>query len=371
MSTPSIKTRIAPTKDIAIREEEEDSAFIKIFSDGSGIEGNIGAAAVLYRFQDGRTTKRVLRYCLGPETRHTVYEGEVVGGIMAQELLHKEVRGFGRCVSMYIDNQASIKSTRSIKPAPGHYLVDILHDKVSRSKKKFRNLDITIRWIPSHLEVEGNEEADRQAKRAAKGHANSPLNRLPVELRNGLPDSKSAIKQAMIRTLKEGAIRILRESPQWRKLQHVDPTMPSNQYRKMADSISRKHSGLLIQLRTGHVPLNKHLYNIKSADSPICPACEDAHETVHHFLLSCPVYERHRRDLFFNLHRGSRSLATLLSNPKAIKHTFKFIGKTGRFKLTHGNLDIPDRLDINSGGRNRLLDLLNRPLASLLRRDAQ
>jgi hypothetical protein len=63
---------------------------------------------------------------------------------MAQELLHKEVHGFGRCVSMYIDNQASIKATQSIKPAPGHYLVDILHDKVSQSKKKFRNLDITI-----------------------------------------------------------------------------------------------------------------------------------------------------------------------------------------------------------------------------------
>ena len=102
---------------------------------------------------------------------------------------------------------------------------------------------------------------------------------------------------------------------------------------------------------------------MKSTDSPICPACEDAHETIHHFLLSCPVYERHHRDLFFKLRRGSRSLATLLSNPKAIKHTFKFIGKTGRFKLTHGDLDIPDGLDTNSGGRNRLLDLLNRPLA--------
>jgi len=359
---PSIKTRIAPTKDIAIREEEDDPAFIKIFSDGSGIEGNIGAAAVLYRLQDGKTTKRVLRYCLGPETKHTVYEGEVVGGIMAQELLHKEIRGFGRRVSMYIDNQASIQSTQSIKPAPGHYLVDILHRKVSRSKKKFRNIDITIRWIPSHLDVEGNEEADRQAKRAAKGDANSSLNRLPVELRNGLPDSKSAIKQAIIKALKEDATRVLRESPQWRKLRHVDSTMPSNRYRKMADSLSRKHSGLLIQLRTGHAPLNKHLYNIKSADTPICPACEDAHETVHHFLLSCPVYERHRRDLFFKLRRGSRSLATLLANPNAIKHTFKFIGKTGRFKATHGDLDIPDDLDVNSGGRNWILDLLNRPL---------
>jgi hypothetical protein len=123
---PSIKVCITPSKDIAI--QEEDPTFIKMFSDSSGIEGNIGAAAVLYHYQDSRTTKQVLQYCLGPETRHTVYEGEVVGRIMAQELLHKKVHGFGCHISMYIDNQASIRSTQ---PAPSHYLVDILHDKIS------------------------------------------------------------------------------------------------------------------------------------------------------------------------------------------------------------------------------------------------
>ena len=138
-------------------------------------------------------------------------------------------------------------------------------------------------------------------------------------------------------------------------------TMPSNQYRKMANSISRKHSSLLIQLRTGHAPLNKHLFNMKCTDSPICPACEDTYKTVHHFLLTCPAYERHRRDLFFTLQRGSRSLATMLSHPKTIKQVFKFIGKTGRFKATHGDLDIPNDVDVNSGGRNWILDLLNRP----------
>jgi hypothetical protein len=134
----------------------------------------------------------------------------------------------------------------------------------------------------------------------------------------------------------------------------------------IADSLPRKQASLLIQLRTGHAPLNKHLFNIKSTDSPICPVCEDAHETVHHFLLSCPAYERHRRHLFYTLNRGSRSLATLLSHPKATKHLFKFINKTGRFKSTLGDLELPDHLasqcNENNGGRNWILDLLNRPI---------
>src|ERR1700728_4273812 len=65
--------------------------------------------------------------------------------------------------------------------------------------------------------------------------------------------------------------------------------MPLKRYRMITNSLPCKQASLLIRLRTGHVPLNKHLFNIKSADSPICPACEDAHETVHHFLLTTPA----------------------------------------------------------------------------------
>ena len=129
---------------------------------------------------------------------------------------------------MYIDNQASIISTQSIYPAPGHHLLDILHDEVARMKKKPRNIRITAHWIPSHKEVEGNEEADRQAKRAAKGDTDSPLHRLPAKLRTALPNSKSAIQQAMTKTLKTEAATTLQNSPQWRKLCHVDLSMPSS-----------------------------------------------------------------------------------------------------------------------------------------------
>jgi len=42
------------------------------------------------------------------------------------------------------DNQASILSTTSIKPTPSHYLLDILHKKLTHSRKKFHNLGVTI-----------------------------------------------------------------------------------------------------------------------------------------------------------------------------------------------------------------------------------
>jgi hypothetical protein len=134
----------------------------------------------------------------------------------------------------------------------------------------------------------------------------------------------------------------------------------------MADSLPHKNSSLLIQLCTGHAPLNRHLFNMKLTDSPLCPVCKDAYETVHHFLLACPIYEHHRLHLFYTLKQGSRSLATLPSHLKVIKHVFKFITKTGRFKTILGDLDLLDDLaqcpNKNNGGRNWILDLLNRPL---------
>ena len=63
-----------------------------------------------------------------------------------------------------------------------------------------------------------NEEADRQAKCAVKGDADSPLNRHPIEFHNGLPDSKSAIKQEMMNKVKGDNGQFLHNSPQWRKL---------------------------------------------------------------------------------------------------------------------------------------------------------
>ena len=177
-----------------------------------------------------------------------------------------------------------------------------------------------------------------------------------------MPHSKSAIKQSLTKAIQLEATKALWESPQWQKMKQVDPSMPSNCFCKLVDSLPRTHGSLLTQLRTGHAPLNKHLYMIKCSDTPVCPACEDAHETAHHFLLTCPAHGLHQCTLFYELRRGSRSLTTLLSHPKAIKHLFKYIARTGHFKATLGDLNIPEGGGGIGKGQSWIMDLLNRPL---------
>ena len=83
----ALQLQVADTREESREEDEGDKADMWVYSDGSGIEGRAGAAAVL--FHDGQEI-RSLRYQLGPLTHHTMYEAEVVGVLLAAELIHKE-----------------------------------------------------------------------------------------------------------------------------------------------------------------------------------------------------------------------------------------------------------------------------------------
>jgi hypothetical protein len=97
---------------------------------------------------------------------------------------------------------------------------------------------------------------------------------------------------------------------------------------------------MLIRLRTGRAPLNRHLWSIKIADTPGCPACgRDEEETVRHFLLSCPAHERARIVLRNKIGaRNAGNIAMLLTERKFLKPLFKFVDSTGRFRNLLGTI---------------------------------
>jgi hypothetical protein len=77
---------IVPSITKALKEEDQDRLDIHIYTDGSSIEGNIGAGTILYR---NGTCKNCLRYRLGSLAQHTVYGGELGGLILGTEPLQK------------------------------------------------------------------------------------------------------------------------------------------------------------------------------------------------------------------------------------------------------------------------------------------
>jgi ribonuclease HI len=327
---PTIRTKIAGNADDAIKDLERDDPDIKVFTDGSGLNNTIGAAAVLYR--NGRV-KSKLRFQLGPQRHHTVYEGEAVGAILGAKLISREWGA--RSVIFYIDNCALIMATQITKPAPGHHFIDTLHKYISTLQTRNHNLHITFKWIPGHKGVEGNELADEQAKKSIT-EGSSSAQHIPEQLSGPLPHSKSALKQAYNEKLKRKSQTLWEKSPRHNRMNKTDPTSPSNAYIKLITNLPRRLASTLTQLRTGHAPLAKHLHRIKKNDSPICPACLQCPETVHHLILHCPAHKNARERLRNKTGRRNIDITKLFTKPDNLQALFKYISETGRF---HKNLD--------------------------------
>ncbi|KAJ7105588.1 hypothetical protein C8R44DRAFT_589256, partial [Mycena epipterygia] len=65
---------------------------------------------------------------------------------------------------------------------------------------------------------------------------------------------------------------------------------PSNKFRKLTAPLPRQHAALIFQLVLPHIPLAKHLHHLNMLPSPTRPCCEEADETVDHFLYFWPAH---------------------------------------------------------------------------------
>ena len=84
---PGFRTKIALTREDAIQMDKDDTAIWQVYMDGSGKDGWIGAAAVLYH--NGRKVQSVC-YRLGCTSEHTVPEAEGLAIVLGLELLRRE-----------------------------------------------------------------------------------------------------------------------------------------------------------------------------------------------------------------------------------------------------------------------------------------
>ena len=185
------------------------------------------------------------------------------------------------------------------------------------------HIDIVLRWMPRHHGLLGNKCADEEAKRVAQG-VSSPLHQLPLSCRKD-PLVSWSTRQSHMKKVNIKSKISFESSSRYQHLCCIDPSMPSSKFRLDTMSTECWHTSMLVQLRTGYIPLQKHLHRIGCMDSPIFPACQSSEETVHHYLMTCLAHNSHRRQLENHLRRAAKSIRVLLTNPKAFPHLFRYI----------------------------------------------
>ena len=112
------KISIAPDRNSSIREAENVTEVVQVYTDGSATDGKVGVAVVLFR---AGSPLCALHFYLGSASKHTIHEAELVGILLRLHLISTEKKGNTTFV-LGVDNQAMIKAFISPLRSPGYHL---------------------------------------------------------------------------------------------------------------------------------------------------------------------------------------------------------------------------------------------------------
>jgi hypothetical protein len=163
------------------------------------------------------------------------------------------------------------------------------------------------------------------------------MTELPQLLRTPLPASASATKQEYNAELNRRWLTVWTNSPRKNRFSQIDPNFPFKKFRKKSYNLTRKQTSLIMQVRTGHIPLNFYLHRIGKTDTDRCAKCinnqhgASAKESVNHFIFDCPAYDEYRQELTAKIGRSHLNFPSIMSNTDHMKALVTFINRTRRF----------------------------------------
>ena len=150
-------------------------------------------------------------------------------------------------------------------------------------------------------------------------------------------DSKDLTKQEYHSTLISKWLTLWSNSPRKNRFSCIDPNFLFNKFCKRLYKLTRKQTSLIMQIRTGHIPLNFFLHRINKIDSDKCTNCNNGEEdvprteTINYFLFDCSAYDDIRRDTIAIVGRNRFNLPSIMSNTDYMKALVTFINRSGRF----------------------------------------
>ena len=227
-----------------------------IYTDGSKDNGSVAAAAVC----TGKTLS-----CRLPSTS-SIFSAEAVAILLALDIIesanHKSFKIFSDSMScLQAIKYQKLKNPTILKILEKcHYL-------------HLTQKTITFCWLPSHVGIRGNENADMAAKAALL---------LPISANIKIPYTD--LKQS-IHTFFTSLWQDHWNTTPFNKLQSIKPKLGQTVLHKIT---SRRDEVVLHRARIGHTNVT-HSYLLKHENNTDCSSC-NCLLTVQHILIDCPAY---------------------------------------------------------------------------------
>lgn len=239
---------------------------VKIYTDGSKIEGKVGASFSLWR---GDTESKSRKFAL--PSYCTVYQAELFA---LSEAMREILRRHDSDFAIFSDSMAALQTISN--PATLHPLAVGIRDALRQSKAQSKS--VKLYWIKAHVGFEGNERADALAKAAAIESKRKPdYDLCPV----------SYIK----RMIREGTLHV------WdRRYGSGETAGVTRMFFPSAIEAYKvikklKITPELTQALTGHGGFAGYLTRFKCKENPACACDPIVDETFPHLLLDCPQHD--------------------------------------------------------------------------------
>ncbi|GFW06952.1 RNase H domain-containing protein [Trichonephila clavipes] len=249
------------------------SRYSAIYTDGSKRADYVGCGVVIEDIMHG--------YRL--DTSCSIFTAEAVAIYRALQLIDSTMP---RKYCIYTDSMSVLEALENYHDRC-HPVVCTILDITSRMYSK--GFDIVFCWLPSHVGIIGNEQADSAAK--------SATTHLPLAV--PLSDMKRVIMHHIFKIWQESWSQQLDN-----KLHSVKPVIGAWPVMPM-----RRTDVKLTRLRIGHTRFT-HRHLLFGERAPECPSCHVSY-TVRHILIDCPVFNLHRITFF---HTSVLTLSDLVGN---------------------------------------------------------
>jgi len=275
---------------------------IQVFTDGSKNEHGAGSAVAIpsMNLTDSRSMPKYT----------SIFTAEATAIVMAVSLINRLPQ---KHYTIYTDSKSTLEALRqhdSRNPVIRR-VKEMLHHSLQKEKY------IKLCWTPAHVGVQGNEQADRIAKRATL----MPSIQIELPYTDILPIAKL---RAMEKWQNEWNEEINN------KLHEIKPMI-----RRWESSFhkKRRYETILARLRIGHSNIT-HVHLVKGEPQPTC--CNET-LSVSHILTSCRKHNALRMRYYPECNAINREemLRRMIgdSNKDGIEKLMKYLSESGLFKV--------------------------------------
>ena len=263
---------------------------IEVWTDGSFQPSTLsgGTGYVLNHKSDNT------QFCGGNSICFTTssYDSEAAAFLEGIESL-LELRPNNEVIAIYSDCHGLLTQLQALTLKPK--LVDSIISKIIRILCDLIELEnsLFLTWVPGHIGIEGNEQADTLAKASIE----NPRNELDTQRAPRLANFKYFMRQHLEQSMDEYLQTAVKPSSQKsypeRSFFKGKQITINNKTQIVYPYKTEKFEPTLFRARTGHTYTRDHLFRFGIVKERTCRHCNHPVETVEHLALHCMILGEH------------------------------------------------------------------------------